>query len=80
RGVIPDLVGRTAGELVTDVRAGAPAAAGAFAAATALFEASWYGHAPTGPAERDRFAAHAGEVAVAVGAAPGRDGRAAVAG
>ena len=58
REVIPDQVGRTAGEYVRDVRAGqggdSPVTA-AFTAATDLFEAAWYGGAPTGPDERDRF-------------------------
>ncbi|HEX8804489.1 MAG TPA: DUF4129 domain-containing protein, partial [Acidimicrobiales bacterium] len=48
RNVIPDLVGRTAGEYVADVRANRPAAAGPFAAATGLFETVWYGGAPAG--------------------------------
>lgn len=61
RGVIGDLAGRTAGELVSDVRRSSPAAAPAFAAATALFEAAWYGGEPVGPAERDRFVRVAGE-------------------
>jgi hypothetical protein len=74
RGVIPDLVGRTAGELVADVRAAAPAAHPAFSAATALFEEAWYGHAPTGPAERDRFAAAADEALARSGAAAERAG------
>jgi len=61
RGVIGDLVGRTAGELAAEVRAGAPAVAPAFTEATRLFEAAWYGDAPVGPGERDRFARLAGE-------------------
>lgn len=61
RGIIPDLAGRTAGEFVADVRVRAPGAARAFAAATAVFEEVWYGRAPCGPAERDRFAALADE-------------------
>jgi hypothetical protein len=65
RGVIGDLVGRTAGELVTDVRATAPGAAPAFAAATELFEAAWYGGAPSGPDERDRFVRLADDVRAA---------------
>jgi hypothetical protein len=56
RGVLPDLVGRTAGELAADLRRRAAAAAPAFDAATGLFEQVWYGGAPCGPAERDRFA------------------------
>lgn len=62
RQAIPDLVGRTSGELARDVRAACPPAAPAFAAATDLFERAWYGGEPTGPDERDRFAALAADV------------------
>jgi Domain of unknown function (DUF4129) len=62
RGVIPDLVGRTAGEFVGDVAASAAAASAAFAAATDLFERAWYGGEATGPGERDRFVALAADV------------------
>jgi hypothetical protein len=61
RGVLPDLQGRTTGELAADVRRRAAPAAPAFDAATALFEEVWYGGAPAGPAERDRFARLAAE-------------------
>jgi hypothetical protein len=57
--VIPDLVGRTAGEFVADVRQTAPGAAPAFTAATEVFEAVWYGGDPAGPEVRDRFVARA---------------------
>lgn len=77
RGVIGDLVGRTAGELVNDVRVTAPGAAAAFAATTEVFEAAWYGGAPTGPDDRDRFVRLADDVRAAVrrnrdGAEPSR--------
>ena len=62
REVIPDLVGRTAGEFVADVRGTAPDAGPAFAAATEVFEAVWYGGDPAGPEARDRFAGRADEV------------------
>lgn len=62
RAVIPDLVGRTAGEYARDVTRTCPPAAPAFRAATDLFEAAWYGGAATGPAERDRFAQLAADV------------------
>ncbi len=65
RGVIGDLVGRTAGELVADVRTTAPGVAPAFAAATDEFEAAWYGGAPVGPAGRDRFVRLADDVRAA---------------
>lgn len=55
KGVIPELAGRTSGEYVSDVRQHGPAIAAPFAAATELFEAAWYGRAPTGPDERDQF-------------------------
>jgi hypothetical protein len=64
--VIPDLVGRTAGEFVGDVRRSRPAAGRAFRAATDLFEAAWYGGRDGGPEERDAFAALAAEVLAAV--------------
>ena len=67
RRVLGDLVGRTAGELVAEVRHTAPAAATAFAAATDIFEAAWYGGARVGPSERDRFAALADDVRAAAG-------------
>ena len=57
RGVIPDQPGRTAGEYVRDVAAREPDAAPAFAAATEMFEAVWYGGADTGAAEAERFRA-----------------------
>jgi hypothetical protein len=55
REVIPDQVGRTAGEYVRDVAEHHPAGSVPFTAATEQFEATWYGRAPTGPEERDRF-------------------------
>jgi len=57
RGTIPDQAGRTAGEYVRDVAARQPDAAPAFAAATELFEAVWYGGAVTGASEAERFRA-----------------------
>jgi hypothetical protein len=66
RQVIPDLVGRTAGEFVADVRRGRPAALAPFRAATDLFEAAWYGGRPGGPRQRDEFVARAAEVMAAL--------------
>lgn len=57
RGVLAEVVGRTAGEYVQDVNTGWPELAPPFVAATDLFEAAWYGGRETGPAERDQFAA-----------------------
>ncbi|HEY8546520.1 MAG TPA: DUF4129 domain-containing protein [Acidimicrobiales bacterium] len=62
RKVIPDQPGRTAGEYVRDVAEHHRAGSVPFAAATELFEATWYGRAPTGPDERDRFVALAAQV------------------
>ena len=55
RGTIPEQAGRTTGEYARDVLAGEPDAAPAFAAATELFEAVWYGGADAGPADAERF-------------------------
>lgn len=75
RGLIGDLVGRTTGELVADVRVSAPAVVPAFAAATAIFEETWYGGAAVGPAERDRFLTLAAEVRAAADRARAPAGR-----
>lgn len=69
REVIPDLVGRTAGEFVADVRRSRPGAARPFRAATDLFEAAWYGGRAGGPDERDAFVRGADEVLAAADAA-----------
>lgn len=55
RGTIPEQAGRTAGEYVRDVLAREPDVAPAFAAATELFEAVWYGGADAGPGDGQRF-------------------------
>jgi hypothetical protein len=67
RAVLGDLVGRTAGELVAELRTTAPAAAPSFVAATDLFEAAWYGGAPMGPDDLARLRSLAGSVLAAVG-------------
>jgi hypothetical protein len=61
-GALGDLVGRTTGELAGELSTTRPAAAGRFAAATELFEATWYGGAPTGPGDLDRLARLAADV------------------
>lgn len=66
RGVLGDLVGRTAGELMAEVQVTAPAAGPAFAATTEMFDGAWYGDVPTGPAERDRFVGLADDVRTAL--------------
>jgi hypothetical protein len=45
RGLVEEVPGRTAGEYLAAVRTDLPAAADAFAQATAVFEAAWYGPA-----------------------------------
>ena len=54
-GHIPELPGRTAGEYRVDVAARDPVAATPFSAASDLFELAWYGDAPTGADESERF-------------------------
>lgn len=67
RGAVADQPGRTAGEHLRDVMASQPEVAPPLAAATDLFEAAWYGGAPTGPDESARFQALDAQV-LAVGA------------
>lgn len=62
RGVVPEVPGRTAGELRGDVRTSAPQAADPFAEAADLFERAWYGDLATGPDEAGRFADRAERV------------------
>lgn len=67
--VIPQAVGRTAGEYVGDVAELLPAADGPFRAATELFESSWYGGVDRGPEGRDQFVGLAATVLGIAGAA-----------
>lgn len=62
RRQLPDVAGRTTGELRGDLDATTPAAAADFDAASVLFELAWYADVPTGPDERDTFAAAARSV------------------
>jgi Domain of unknown function (DUF4129) len=78
RGLIGDLVGRTAGELAAEVRERSPDASRAFDPATAMFEDAWYGAVPVGPDDLARFAGLA-EAAQAA-AARGRGGATVAAG
>lgn len=68
RGVVGDLVGRTAGELAREVAANCPGANESFMSATELFESAWYGGLGVGPTERDRFARLADRVLAAADA------------
>ena len=62
RRQLPDVAGRTTGELRGDLAGTTPAAAGPFDTACTLFELAWYADVPTGPDERERFAAAARQV------------------
>jgi hypothetical protein len=68
RQVIGDLVGRTTGELVGEVRRTSPSVAPPFAAATDEFEEAWYGGAAVTAADRDRFVGLADAARAAAGA------------
>ncbi|HEV7758674.1 MAG TPA: DUF4129 domain-containing protein [Acidimicrobiales bacterium] len=69
-GIIPEAVGRTAGEYVGDVAERHPAGADGFRTATGLFETAWYGGVDRGSEGRDRFV----DVAEAVLASAGNAG------
>ena len=49
RGQLPDVAGRTTGELRQDLAETTPDAGVAFDTASLLFELAWYAHLPTGP-------------------------------
>jgi Domain of unknown function (DUF4129) len=59
--VVAEAAGRTTGELMREVSVRRPDAAAPFTTATDLFETAWYGGVETGPDERDRFVALAGD-------------------
>jgi hypothetical protein len=67
RGVVEEVPGTTTGAYRRQVSDAAPGAAGAFAAATELFEHAWYGNRPIGAAESHRFIALDAEVRVEAG-------------
>lgn len=73
RQVIGDLVGRTTGELVGEVRQASPSVAPPFAAATDEFEQAWYGGAVVTAADRDRFARLADDARAAAATAAAAD-------
>lgn len=70
-GALGDGAERTSGELATDLARSRPPAAEAFADATALFEATWYGGARAGPDDLQRLDALAGQVRDRARPAPG---------
>jgi len=49
RRQLPDVAGRTTGELREDLSVTTPGASAAFDTASLLFELAWYAHVPTGP-------------------------------
>jgi hypothetical protein len=55
RGLLDEVPGRTSGDYERLVRASLPEVAQQFAALTALFEACWYGHEPSGAEEQVLF-------------------------
>lgn len=59
RRQLPDVPGRTTGELRDDLAATTPAAAADFDTCCRLFELAWYADAPTGPDENGRLRAAA---------------------
>ncbi|MCU0268769.1 MAG: DUF4129 domain-containing protein [Acidimicrobiales bacterium] len=73
RRVVDDVPGRTTGEYRHEVTAAAPAVAGAFTAASDLFEQAWYGDVPTGEAENRRFRELAEQVLAGARVAEGRE-------
>jgi hypothetical protein len=62
RKVLRDVPGRTAGEFRVELGAHAPRVSTPFAGASELFERAWYGDAPTGAGENQRFRQLADEV------------------
>ncbi|HTO01195.1 MAG TPA: hypothetical protein VL068_11015 [Microthrixaceae bacterium] len=54
-GELPDIAGRTTGELRGDIAASIPTASESFDEASTLFELPWYADLETGPAENERF-------------------------
>jgi len=73
RGVVPEIAGRTTGELRDDVRAASPRSGADFAGAADLFDRAWYGALDTGPDEARRFAEYADHVLASAATATGVD-------
>jgi hypothetical protein len=61
-GIVRDIPGRTSGEFRVETSRRAPHVAASFSAASALFDAAWYGDVRTGQAENARFRQLAAEV------------------
>ncbi len=68
RRQLPDIAGRTTGELRGDLARTTPTASSDFDAACLLFELAWYADVPTGPDESERFRSAAAAVLAAPGA------------
>ena len=65
RNQLPDVPGRTTGELRSDLAVSTPAASRAFDSASLAFELAWYADLPTGAEDNARFRRSAGEVLAA---------------
>lgn len=65
RGQLPDVAGRTTGELRADLQLTTPDASAGFDTACVLFELAWYAHVPTGPDQSEQFRRAADEVLAA---------------
>ena len=57
RRQLPDIAGRTTGELREDLARTTPDAGEAFDTASLLFELAWYAHVPTGAEQSAQFRA-----------------------
>ena len=65
RRQLPDIAGRTTGELREDLAGTTPDAGDAFDTASLLFELAWYAHVPTGAEQSEQFRAAAEAVLAA---------------
>lgn len=66
-GLVDEVPGRTTGEYLRQGSAALPVAADALAAATAAFDAAWYGHVPVDADAVRTFRGHAEAVSAALG-------------
>lgn len=74
RGQLPDVAGRTTGELRGDLHRSTPDADDAFDSASLLFELAWYADVPTGEDENRRFRDLSAEVLAATATTPDANG------